>query len=388
MAIGWMHPFFLIPLSHLTFLETDKLPTLGVTDSGKVFVNPQFAASLTDRQLAGGICHEIMHLVLQHTGRLGSRERFRWNVATDFAINGALAQMGIELPDGALMPPYGDLRTAEEYYEAVDPDDMPEQLGSIGRGCGVTPDEDGDQDGSGGQGDEPGEGEEPGSGTGQGSKPGTDWEIVAHQAQAAARGTASMQALGPLLQPKPAAISWRTMLRATLNRVAASGGRDMQSATRRNRRSPAGVILPGWISHRPSVAIVIDSSGSMSDDMLTRAVAESRAIGEASGCRIFLALHDSACYFAGWIDTKGAPERLSRLMNHRGGTDAEPAYERVGEERARFDVLIHLTDGELGPWPALPRNARRLVAAIVGDRAGSRWMSTPPDGSTVLKVEI
>ena len=274
------------------------------------------------------------------------------------------------------MPPFGDLRTAEEYYDVIDPQEMPQELGSIGRGCGVEPgDQPGDASGSDGEVEN-----SPGQGT--------DWEIVAHQATAAARGTASMAALGPLLTPKPAAVSWRTMLRATLNRVAASGGRDMQSATRRNRRSPAGIILPGWISVRPSVAIVIDSSGSMSEDMLSRAVAESRAIGEATGCRVFLALHDSVCYFAGWIDTKCSPEKLSKLVTKRGGTDAAPAYERVGAERARFDVMIHLTDGELGEWPALPRNARRLVAAIVGRGIDSRWMSTPPAGATVLKVEV
>lgn len=387
LAIGWLHPFFLIPLSHLKFVESDKTRSgsMEVSTDGVVTIDPSFTARLSDRQLAGAVCHEIMHLMLMHSARMGSRDPKRWNIATDLAINGALNDMGVELPQGVLMPPRGEVLTAEEWYTRVQEQGEDKQSGadgSVGKGCGPTP----------GQG-KSGQGEGEGEGEGSGDSPGSespDWEVVAHQAKASARGTESMRALGPLLSPKPAAVAWRTLLRSTFNRVAAQGGRDMQSATRRNRRSPAGVILPGWMSTKPTIAVVIDTSGSMSDEMLQRAVTESIGVGQAVGARVFLALHDSRCYHAGWIDTKGGgAEKIGRLVTHRGGTDAAPAYERVQKERAKFDVMVHLTDGELGQWPALPVNVRRLVAGIINvGRNGYNYVSEAPAGSTVVKVEV
>lgn len=386
LAIGWLHPFFLIPLSHLTFTESEKTQsgTMEVTTDGVIRINPEFTARLSDRQLAGAVCHEIMHLMLMHSARIGSREPMRWNIATDLAINGALADMGVELPAGVLMPPRGEILTAEDWYsrlQSQDPDGQGTRGadGTVGKGCGPTPGE--------GKGEAKGDGE--GQSPTEGPASGPDWEVVAHQAKAAARGTESMRALGPLLSPKPAAVAWRTLLRSTFNRVAAQGGRDMQSATRRNRRSPAGVILPGWLSTKPTIAVVIDTSGSMSDDMLQRAVTESIGVGAAIGARLFLALHDADCYHASWIDTKGGGvEKIGRLIAQRGGTDAEPAYRRVGTERAKFDVMVHLTDGELGQWPALPANVRRLVAGIIGGRGTSHYRSEAPAGSTVIQVDV
>lgn len=395
LAMGWLHPFFLIPLSYLKFEEvkdTKECPTMAVFHTGRVIINPQWAAGVGDKELAGAVCHEIMHLILQHHGRVGSRDKFKWNIAGDLAINGALREMSIPLPAGALFPPAGgELLTAEEWYEKLPDTQKIKATGAVGAGCGVEKDPqagsgEGDEDGEGKSGGGDQEGKD-GAGKTPGNTPGpaVDWEVVAHQAQAAARGTASAQALAPLLKPKEAGVRWRQILRSTMNRVAANGGRDMQTMTRRNRRSPDGFVLPGWISHRPTVAVVIDSSGSMSDAMLEKAVAEAKAAGEAAGCRVFLALHDARCYWHGWIDMKGPPDKLGRLMTHRGGTDAEEAYKVVGKERARFDTLIHLTDGELGRWPEIPDNTRRLVAAIVGE---SRYHSQPPAGSTLIKVAI
>lgn len=386
LAIGWIHPFFLIPLSYLKFEETTDpaCPTMGVFHTGRVIVNPAWAAAQGDRELAGAVCHEIMHLILQHHGRAGTRDKMKWNIAGDFAINGALRAMNVSLPAGALMPPSGtELMTAEEWYEKLPEVQQQKVTGGVGQGCGVETDP---QAGSGDQKGE-GEGDQEGNGkaAGNDSRSGVDWEVVAHQAQAAARGTASAEALAPLLRPKEAGVRWRQILRSTFNRVAASGGRDMQTMTRRNRRSPDGFVLPGWHSHKPTVAVVIDSSGSMSEEMLSKAVAEAQSAGEAAGCRVFVALHDARCYWSGWMDMKGPPEKLGRLMTCRGGTDAREAYVRVGKERARFDTLIHLTDGEIGEWPELPNNARRLVAAIVGE---SRYHSTPPAGSTLIKVSL
>ncbi len=375
LAQGWIHPFFLIPLSYLKFEESEKIPTACVFDSGRVLINPKFAATCTDRQLAGVVCHEIMHLMLQHSNRRGSREQARWNVATDLAINAALRQMGIELPDGALYPPNNDGSTAEEFYELLP--QMPQMkpaAGKVGAGCGVEKDPNG-QPGA-------GEGEgEPNEGSGQG---GVDWEVVAHQAQASARGTKSAEALAPLLSRKESAIRWRQLLRSTVNRIAASGGRDMQTMTRRNRRSPGNVILPGWVSTKPTICIAVDTSGSMSDKMLEHAVAEARAAGESVGARVYVALHDARCYWHGWLDVKGAPGKLAGKMTHRGGTDATDTYTTIGGERQKFDAMIHLTDGELGSWPEIPSNVRRLIVAVIGS---GRYMTQPPTRATVVKVE-
>lgn len=404
MAAGWLHPFFMVPLAYVEWVPTREIPTMGVLDApvqgGRkaiVKINPDFAATLPDRTLAGCIFHEVLHPMLAHAHRMGSRDFKLWNIAADMAINSMLRKIGLPLPEGVFYAPYGqEEASAEELYTLIAQNPQMAQgadPGQVGKGCGAEKVQaapggqekgEGDQDAEGDGNGPQGEGE--GQGGGAGDSGGDEfWGEINAQAQAMGRGTTSGQAFCKTLAPAPVKVRWAQVLRSTINRVAASGGRDMQSFSRRGRRSPPGIILPGWKSHRPTVCVVIDTSGSVSDKMLAEAIGNTVEIAETSGARIFLVLHDTIAYWHDWIDAR-RPEKINRLAGRRGGTDATEAYQVVGKTRAHFDALVHLTDGELGHWPARPNNARRLVAAILG--GDGRYMTTPPAGTLVVKASV
>lgn len=423
-GVGWNHPFFLPALSRLTITETTTCPTMSVQMNGKVKVNPEFAARLPDQELAGVLFHEIMHLMMSHAFRVEGRTIMcstpmgsisLFNICADMAINLVLRDMGVKLPDGAVYPPPGmeDLN-AEQLYEALAKE--PEKAGmgraqargGAGRGkqkqpgggggdegeqgqgpqpcggCGVEP---GDGEGEGGGGGE-GDGGKDGQGQGQGEGPTTpedwerEWEKVAVQARNIAAGTTAGNALARLFERRQA-MRWKQLLKSTVARAVAQHGRDEQSMTRRNRRSPARIIYPGWMSRKVSVACIVDTSGSVSDEQLTQILSEVMDIAKVGEARIYLVTHDAQVQFSGWVDgTKR--DQVARSFVGRGGTTFSVAYDELERVRRRFDAVIHLTDGyPCEPWPAPPKNGRRFIVALVAD-CKEGW----PDTATVVRVKV
>jgi predicted metal-dependent peptidase len=145
--------------------------------------------------------------------------------------------------------------------------------------------------------------------------------------------------------------------------------------------------LPGGITYRCKAAVVIDTSGSMSDEDLSRCVAETTAI--VNNCRVpvFLVVHDHAVQEACWI-RPGAKSQvhsnIKKRMKGRGGTSFNEAYDRVEKEPGRFNVMVHLTDGEVYDWPNRPASVRRLVVALVG----SSNRESCPDDARIIEVEL
>lgn len=410
-GVGWTHPFFLPALSRITLTEVPEdhphIRTMAVRMDGRVSINPAFARALPDLQLAGVLFHEIMHLMMDHAHRKEDRTVIveddagnpiaLWNIACDMAINHVLREMGIQLPPGACYPPPGqEGLNAEQLYDYLLKNVVqPPKKGGSGRGrapagakadqaaggCGVEP---GDEPGKGGE----GEGED-GQGHGGSAPMGPeDWEKVAVQARALAAGTAAGNALSKLFERKQA-LRWEQLCRATVSRAVAQHGRDDQTWTKRGRRScqdPAGrIVLPGWKATKATVCGVIDASGSVSDEQLNRAIDQLQRISEVASARLYLVVHDYEVQTAGWVDGRKRGAIYSRIKG-RGGTSFHPAYEAVAKARHPFDVMVHLTDGEIGnDWPDKPANARRLVVALLGDCA---YASKPPVGTTTVKVQL
>lgn len=401
-AGAWHHPFFLIPLGHLNWAEADpeQVPTMAVmidvrTGQGAtLFINTEWTKSLTDKHLFGVLCHEIMHPLLQHAARADGKKEESWGKATDMAINASLTSSGIELPPCALLPPREHYdSSAEEIYALIEAEEIdapgydPNKatagcMPKKGQGPGQSQPGDGDQDGQ-------GDGDQDGQGQGQGSSQSNDrfWGEMLAQCQSMAKGTGSAKAMAKLFERRPTKTKWARVLKNAASRAAAKGGRDMQTFSRANRRSTGDMILPGWQSQRPAVSVIIDTSGSVSDEMLRASLNSVVEVAKASGVRFFLALHDGECYFGDWIKPETTVAHLSSLCGQRGGTDPNDAFERVGEARGRFDCLIYLTDGEVGTYPAKPMNCKRVAVGIVGDRQ-STWRAKIPPGWQEIFVDI
>lgn len=124
-----MHPFWGYMLLQVRLIPALELPTLAATDClHYIWYNPAMTRELSVAELGFVLAHEVCHQVLATVGRRGGREEFKWNLATDYAINAMVAEITVpgesawakrlyQLPEGALFnPKYRDW-VAEVIYE-------------------------------------------------------------------------------------------------------------------------------------------------------------------------------------------------------------------------------------------------------------------------------
>lgn len=171
-------PFFGTLAFGLEIVETvryaDGRPceTMG-TDGRRLYVNPAFAAGLSDRELQAVLAHEIEHCARKHNIRRGARDRLLWNVACDYAINGDLVAAGFALPAGMLVDHAGEFAGlgAEGIYSVLYDRQNPEDAGEESSGEESADDDmaDADDDGAPDAG-----GEDTGDDTGDGEASGGD----------------------------------------------------------------------------------------------------------------------------------------------------------------------------------------------------------------------
>jgi predicted metal-dependent peptidase len=387
LVLGWkISPFFMPGLARIEFRADERIATACVQINGIVRFSPKWAATLSDPEVRFVIAHEIMHLFMMHHGRRGTRKHGKWNFVNDKIINYNLKEIektlvGNTKHDIFRMPKCGVIATdaeaeltSEELYNQT-PDDPglegqdPEQT-VAGNGCGVMGDS-----GSGSNDDETPRHED---GTPltrdeiEAAK--RQWHEAAVQAQMEGQraGDGAGNLLAKLLNVPEPKVRWGEVLRGALSRALAAAGHDDVSWSRRSRRSNTQFIFPGGVTHKCRVSVVIDTSGSMSDDDLNRAVAETTAIVNHTNVPVFLVVHDAGVQEACWIRPGGKGNVIkfvSSKMKGRGGTSFDEAYERVGKERGRFNTMVHLTDGEIwGTWPPKPANVHRTVVALLGSK--------------------
>lgn len=172
---------------------------------------------------------------------------------------------------------------------------------------------------------------------------------------------------------------WRELLGAAL-RSATSGAGAGEDYTygRPSRRSAGvpGVVLPSLRRTPPRVAVVIDTSGSVSDSELGSALHEVAAIARAvSGRRDLVSVlpcDASAQVVHPLCRAEGIP------LIGGGGTDLRAGFARALRMRPAPDVVVVLTDGQT-PWPEARPSCRTVVGLFPRHHAGGSWDEDDPD---------
>jgi Putative metallopeptidase domain len=113
------HPFFGSLLFRLGGRVTGSIPTMA-TDGVSLFYNPAFVETLNAAELAGVLAHECMHPALQHHTRRGDRDRKRWNMACDYAINPLPLDAGLTLLKDVLIEHRFRGMSAERIYNLIE----------------------------------------------------------------------------------------------------------------------------------------------------------------------------------------------------------------------------------------------------------------------------
>jgi Mg-chelatase subunit ChlD len=200
---------------------------------------------------------------------------------------------------------------------------------------------------------------------------------IAYREHITARGSAPGDAWRwsqDVLEPT---VAWEPLLAAAVRRaVAWTNGNTHYTYTRRSRRQSAlpDVVLPGTRRPVPNVAFVVDTSGSVDDSLL------GRALGEVDGALRGLGVSGSsvtviACDAAVQTMTRVRTARDAKLAGG-GGTDMRVGLSAAAELRPRTDVVIVFTDGYT-PWPETGPPGTAVIAALLG-REGYAMPPTPP----------
>lgn len=161
-----------------------------------------------------------------------------------------------------------------------------------------------------------------------------------------------------LLEPKA---DWRQELRALVrSSVEQVRGNDNYTYRRPSRRSPTpDFILPANIASKVSIAVVIDTSGSMGNSELSQAVAEVGAIlRDVPWC-------DSVQVLACDAMTHKARKCFRKeqiVLSGGGGTDMRVGIADALKLSPRPNVIVVITDGWT-PWPKEEPRAK-IVAAL------------------------
>jgi predicted metal-dependent peptidase len=344
--------------------------TVAVDDGWRMHADPALTAQWTPAQLGSVLVHHVCHLLRTHGERaqgadVPDDQARSWVRCCDAEINDDLVPAGLDLPGEPTLPadlgqPPGLL--AEQYFAATRRPGAAlsnkEDTGGWRLDCG-----------SGADG-------RPRPWDGSGGPRLAPWQarLLARQvAQDCVRhAKAAGNVPGGLLrwadQVLKPAVDWRRALAAELRRAVADtmGAVDYSYRRPSRRASVAGpVVLPALRRPVPEVAVVCDTSGSMSEDLLAMALAEVegllRAVGVARKLRVL------AC------DTAVGPAR--RVTSARqvelvggGGTDMGAGIEAAAALRPRPAITVVLTDGYT-PWPDGPPRGMRVVIGLLGDDA-------------------
>ncbi len=148
--------------------------------------------------------------------------------------------------------------------------------------------------------------------------------------------------------------------------------------------SAPDVIFPSLVRPVSEVAVVCDTSGSMSAGQLGKALVEVEALLRQLGLRNVSVL---ACDAA-----VRAVSRVTRasdvLLAGEGGTDMGEGIARALALRPRPSVVVVLTDGYT-PWPSEPvRFARVIVGLIRRGQAGGSFLEAPPKWARTVHLDI
>lgn len=345
------------------------------TDARKLYYNPEYIDALSNEQVQFVISHEALHCALSHFARRGHRNRMRWDVACDYAINPLLMADGLKPPPGALYEDSFEGMTAEEIYPFIDEntadepmdrhvydddEDSGEQPPPPGPQDRDEPPPKGDSPGEGDDGEAGGQGQaDPDSGGAPQPPPlsGGEQETLQIQWQQRMAGAAqqAMQAgklggllarmIDHLLQPR---LPWRMLLARYMTAVA----RDDYSYMRPSRRE-GNAILPSLRSSQLDVVVAVDTSGSVQDRELREFAAEVNAIKGQMRARVTLVVCDSAVSEdSPWCFEPWEELELPADLKGGGGTDFRPVFDWIERQDRQPDLLVYFTDAN-GEFPTL-----------------------------------
>lgn len=350
-------PFFGNMATRLKFIDASKwCPTLA-TDGRNFYYNKDFVDWLDDGEIEFGVGHEVLHCVYDHMDldQIGDRDRRLCNISQDYVINSDLvdANIGTKITkvDICFDWKYRGMHWMEVYdqlFEEAEKDGRVQYVDNFDMHLD-------------------GEGEEDADGTPAPGEPGNDGtdgpiryskeelEQIKNDVQSAtiqaakAAGAGNTPAgikrlLKDLLEPK---LDWRELIAQQIQSVIKS---DYTMSRPSRKGMDSGFYLPSMdYDETIDIAIAVDTSGSMHDDMLRDILSEVKGCMEQyTNYKIHLFCFDTEVHNVQVFTENNMGEFMEYEPAGGGGTDFMVCWNYFKEEGIVPKKFIMFTD--MYPW--------------------------------------
>jgi len=186
---------------------------------------------------------------------------------------------------------------------------------------------------------------------------------------------------------KPAKVDWRTQLAREVRRAVSHVAGATDLTWRRPSRRQAGIgfgmgrpVAPALHAPVPNVSVILDTSGSMGQEELSAGVNELTGILKTLNTRVSFVTCDAAVQGIVKITT---PKEAIKALHGGGGTDLRPAFEALSKLRERPEIVIVITDGQVGY--GVPETApawAQVIWVLVG-----RYRQKPCDWGRMIEID-
>ena len=384
-------PYLAHALYALDVVETTAVDGLSADVHWRVYANPIWVTDTDIPEIGRELAHLVWHLLMDHAGRARTMQvdpttAEHWHRAAELTIHETLNPVGASpkpTTDDAVSAAIqrtgraGPNQSAEQYYAALSrlpatlPDQGPEQPTDQGCRCGSC------CDGLTRTSDLPADSDTDTIGQVEADMIRKQVAIDYQEHAAKGRGTTPGEALRWAKGITHPTIPWEPLLaRAVRRGIGWTTGRAEPTWTRPSRRQSVTpkILQPGWRRPVPHIAMVIDTSGTIDDQLLGRAMAE------VEGAIAALGIPGASVTVLACDAAVSAVTRVRRATDATliggGGTDMRVGIAAATQQRPRPDLIVVLTDGYT-PWPTTPPPGSAVIVAILG-RPGETLLGTPP----------
>ena len=359
-------PFFAHLVMNMSIKENKEIPTMGVNFKGDAIYNPEFVEKLTDSELKGVLCHETMHVALQHLLRAGKRDHTLFNIAADIIINYMILSENYDLPAGVLLPESkgasifklqgkngwfeidAEGKSAEEVYEYLSSNAKKLDIPVIGEG----------------QFDEHQFSDDLSESEKQAVAKEWQGKLVDAATEAKPRGKLPGyidRMMDDILNPK---LNWKALLYQYLTKDILYNF----TYKKPGRRSySTGYYMPHEIKENLNITCTVDCSGSISKQEYTEYMSEITGIANAfTQINMDIIFWDTEIRQVEKV-TRNNQKKLLEIKIPGGGGTSISCLANYFKDRQAPQLMVHLTDGYIEHEPDLPYSRHLFVVSEFGD---------------------
>ena len=342
--------------TRLKLVNADEWCGTAATDGRNFYYNSRFIDLLKPKEVEFLFGHEVLHCVYDHFGRRGDRDPMLFNVANDYAVNGDLKKHRVgefitSVP--CLYDSKYEGMSSEEIYddlyenaEKINLSDLIDKL--LDDHMDGEGDSDSDEDGD----DKDGKGKKPKLSAEERQKLRDEIKEAVLAAAAASDGAGNLPAgvrrmIQDMTAPK---MNWRELLRMQLESTIKSDFTWMR-ASRRGWHMDA--VMPGMKNDELiDIAIGIDASGSIDNQMLRDFLAETQGImDQFQSYKIHIFTFYTGVYNPQQYNSDNLDAICDYEVKGGGGTDFDAIFNYLKEEQIEPKRLVVFTDGyPFGSW--------------------------------------